>query len=250
MRLAKTFGFAGAMLASALLGGTLIGSAFATEDPTDPTTSSDSRMRGEYCDVFLDTFAGELGTDRDGLVVAGQAAANAAVDAALEAGDLTEERAAAMRERIAAHDGSGCGHLGLGFVRGFHAGAERGFARGFLGGNVMESAADALGIDSADVIGQARDAGSLEALAEAEGVAYADVKAAVIAAVQADLDAAVGEGMSQERADAAIERITQWLDEGGTFDELKRFGPGGRHHDHGPWGDRDASGSEDDESSS
>lgn len=247
MRLAKTFGFAGAMLASALLGGTLIGSAFATEEPTD-AASGPAGIRGEYCETFLDTFASELGTDRDGLVVAGQAAANAAVDAAVEAGDLTEERAAAMRERIAAYDGEGCG-LGFGFAKGFHAGAERGFARGLLGGTVLESAADALGIESSAVIEQARDAGSLEALAEAEGVAYADVKASVIAAVQADLDAAVAEGMAQERADAAIERVTTWLDEGGSFEgRAGGFGPRGGHHS--PWGDRDSSDSDGEETGS
>ncbi|MCV0402797.1 MAG: hypothetical protein K5924_03690 [Chloroflexi bacterium] len=249
MRLAKTFGFAGAMLASALLGGTIIGSTLATDEPTDVASGSAS-VRGEYCETFLDTFASELGTDRDGLVVAGQVAANAAVDAAVEAGDLTEERAAMMRERIAAYDGSGCGlGFGFGFAKGFHAGAERGFARGFLGGNVLESAADALGIESSAVIEQARDAGSLEALAEAEGVVYADVKASVIAAVQADLDAAVAEGMAQERADAAIERVTTWLDEGGSFEgRAGGFGPRGGHH--GPWGDRGSSDSNGEETGS
>jgi hypothetical protein len=60
--------------------------------------------------------------------------------------------------------------------------------------------------------------------------------------VQADLDAAVAEGMAQERADAVIERLSTWLDEGG---ELGGF-PGGRHGPGRggfgplPWFDRDA----------
>jgi hypothetical protein len=162
------------------------------------------------------------------------------------AGDLDEDRAATLRERIEAHDGDGCGlfgHAGA-FGRGFGAGMERGMARGFLGGDVLEAAADAIGMTSDELIPAFRDAGSLEALAEAEGVAYDTVSAAVLAAVQADLGAAVDEGMDQDRADTVIERLSSWLDNGGPAGEL---GPGrGGHHGpmhgggFGPWHDADA----------
>jgi hypothetical protein len=225
MRLTKSLGFAGALILSAIVGGTLIGSALATDE--DATSGEAS----EYCDVFMDSLAAELGTDRDGLVAAGKTAALAAVDAAVAAGDLTEERAAAARERIEAYDGSGCGFFGHGI------GLERGFAhgvgRGFLGGDVFEAAADALGIESSELIGQLRDAGSLEALAEELGVDYQTVTSSVLAAVQADLDAAVDEGLSEERADGALERLTTWLDEGGEVGGLRG------HHRFGPWGDRE-----------
>ena len=105
MRLTKTLGAAGALIISALVGGTLIGSALATDDSTDTDTTV---AAGEYCDVFMDSLASELGVTRDALVAAGKAAANAAVDAAVAAGDITEERATAIRERIDASDGSGC----------------------------------------------------------------------------------------------------------------------------------------------
>jgi hypothetical protein len=223
MRLTKTLGMAGALILSALIGGTLIGSAFAQDESTDTDTDA-----GAYCDTFMDAFAAELGATRDEVVAAGKTAANAAVDAAVAAGDLTEERAAEIRERIENYDGTGCvfgGAFKLGFGRGF----EHGIGRGFLGGDVFEAAADALGIESAGLIGRLDDADSLEALAGEQGVAYDDVKAAILAAVQADLDAAVSEGrLEQERADEVIERLTTWLDEGG---QLGRFGPG-------PWGVR------------
>jgi hypothetical protein len=230
MRLTKSLGLAGALILSAIVGGTLIGSALATD--TDGTTDSTS---SEYCDVFLDTLASELGTDRDGLVAAGRTAALAAVDAAVAAGDLTEEQAAAVRERIEAYDGSGCGFLGhgIGFGRGFAHGFGHGWGRGFLGGDVFEAAAEALGIESSELIGQLRDAGSLEALADDLGVSYDTVTASVLEAVQADLDAAVAEGLSQERADAALERITTWLDNGGEVGGFRG------HHRIGPWGDTD-----------
>ena len=233
MRLTRTLGFAGALILSAIVGGTLIGSALATDesDGTDATGAA-----SEYCDVFLDTLASELGTDRDGLVAAGRTAALAALDAAVAAGDVDEDRAADIRERIEDADGEGCGWFGhgIGFARGFAHGA----VRGFLGGDVLEAAADALGIDSSDLIGEVRDAGSLQAAVEARGASYDDVKAAVLASVQADLDAAVADdGLSQERADALLERISTWLDEGGPIPERPAFGPWGERHRFGPDGD-------------
>lgn len=211
MRLTKTLGIAGALLLSALIGGTLIGSALATDE--DPLSGSDAGA-GAYCDTFMSTFADELGVSQDAIVPAGQAAANAAIDAAVEAGDLTEERADVLRERIDAYDGEGCVFLGS-FRAGVGHGVGHGWARGFMGGDVLEAAANALGIESSALIEQLPDAESLEALAGEGGVAYDEVKSSILAAVQADLDAAVGEGMDQERADAVIERLTTWLDEGG-----------------------------------
>jgi len=214
MRLTKTLGMAGALILSALVGGTLIGAALAQDEETD----GDNAV---YCDTFMDAFAAELGSTPDEVVAAGKTAANAAVDAAVAAGDLTEERATEIRERIEAYDGSGCAFGGA-FKLGFGHGLGHGEARGFLGGDVFEAAAEALGIESADLIGRLDDAGSLEALAGELGVAYDGVKASILAAVQADLDAAVAEGMDQARADEVMERLTTWLDEGG---ELGEFGP-------------------------
>jgi hypothetical protein len=236
MQLIKSLGMAGALILSAIVGGTLIGSALAVDEETDADTAT-----GTYCQTFMDTFAAELGVTSEALVSAGKAAANAAIDAAVAAGDLDEDRAAELREKVDAYDGTGCGLFGHRFVRGFG----HGVARGFLGGDVFEAAADALGIESSELIGRLRDADSLEALAGEEGVSYDEVKASVLAAVQADLDAAVGEGLDQDRADAIIERLTTWLDEGGQLDRFGhgRFGPG--RGGFGPWGgngESDASG--------
>jgi hypothetical protein len=234
MPVIKSLGFAGALILSALLGGTLIGSALAQDDGTDTDTGGDA---GAYCTTFMDAFASELGATRDEVVAAGKAAAGAALDAAVDAGDVSEERAASIRERIDAYEGEGCA-FGAAFRLGFGHGLGHGEARGLLGGDVLEAAADALGIESADLIERLGDTESLEALAEEEGVAYDDVRAAVLAAVQADLDAAVAEGLDQERADATIERLTTWLDDGGQLDGFggrrwgAHFGPG--HGGFGP----------------
>ena len=218
MRLTKSLGMAGALILSALLGGTLIGSAGAQDEETDTDAAA-------YCETFMNAFAAELGSTPDEVVAAGKAAAGAAVDAAVAAGDLTEERAATIRERIETYDGAGCAFGGA-FRLGFGHGLGHGEVRGFLGGDVFEAAAAALGIESAELIRRVEDAGSIEALAGELGVAYDEVKASILAAVQADLDAAIVEGLDQERADEVIERLTTWLDEGG---ELREFGG---HHGH------------------
>jgi hypothetical protein len=215
MRLAKALGAAGALITAALVGGTLIGSTLAVGTEEGDALGADATA---YCDTFMDTFASELGTTREGLVAAGQAAANAAIDAALAAGDITEERATTMRERVAEYDGEGCGLFGHGgFGPGRHGPGPGG---GLLRPNTIEAAADAFGIEPSVLLEEVRDAGSLQAVADARGVSYDEVKAAVLAAVQADVDAAVADGtIEQERADTIVERVTTWLDEGG---ELRR----------------------------
>ena len=228
MRLIKPLGLAGALVLSAFVGGTLIGSAFALDEGTETDTPG---ARAEYCEVFIEALAGELGVTRDELSAAEQTAAGATIDAAVEAGDLSEDHAARLRERITDADEVGCGLLRHGFARGFGHGVGHGMGRGFLGGDVLEAAADALGIDSSDLIGELRDAGSLQEVAEARGTPYAEVADAILESVRADLDAAVADGLPQDRADAALERLGTWLDNGGQLEGLGHGRPS-----HGPWG--------------
>jgi len=231
MRYAKVLGAAGALITAALVGGTLIGSTLAVGEEDGDSRRADAAA---YCDTFMDSLASELGTTRDGLVTAGQTAANAAIDAAVAAGDITEERATRMRERVAAADGEGCAWFGRGgFGGGGHGPRGPGHAGGVIRGEALEAAADALGLEASDLPAAIRDAGSMEALATAEGVAYADVKTAVLAAVQSDLGTAVADGrITQEHADSILEKTTTWLDEGG---ELRgRHGRDGHNDEASP----------------
>jgi len=235
MQIAKLLGGAGLLIAAAVVGGTLIGGVLAapgTTDGTDTTVDLHGPFGdGEYCEVFRDAFAAELGVGADDLLPAGKVAAIAAIDAAVEAGDLDEDRAAEMKERIEALEEAGCG---LGFGLGFGRGLAVGGAHGFMRADVLEAAADAIGLGSDELIGALADGTSLESVAESNGVDYEAVKANVIAAVEADLDAAVAEGLDQERADAMLERVRAWLDEGGE-PGFGRFGPGGPGHRGGLW---------------
>jgi len=217
MQFMKLLGGAGLLIATALVGGTLIGSALAlpsTSDTPDADAVAHGGALGEYCDVFLDTFSAELGVTRDDVAAAGTAAATAAIDAAVAAGDLDADRAQELKDRLAEADGEGCDLAGF-RLGGFGHGFARGFGHGFVGSDVLDAAAEALGLESADLIERAGDGVTLEEIATEEGVSYDDVKAAVLAELESDLDAAVAEGLSQERADSILERTTTWLDEGG-----------------------------------
>jgi hypothetical protein len=238
MRTAKLIGAAGLLVTTSIIGGTLIGGVLAA-----PRSGSSADLAqdpvggllvggepGEYCDVYMDTFASELGVSRDELLPASQAAAIAAIDAAVAGGDLDEDRAAQLKERIDGMDDPGCGFigaLGKAFVHGF--------GHGFVSADVLDAAASALGLDSAELMSQLADGNSLEEIAGAQDVAYETVKSATITALQADLDAAVAEGLDQERADSVLQRVQTWLDEGGE----PGFGRFGGRFGHGeiPFGD-------------
>jgi hypothetical protein len=221
MRFPKLAGGAALLVAVSLIGGTLIGSVFAAPSSRGTSTHSNGTADahggpwlaggGEYCDVFLDTLASELGASREEMLAAGQAAAKAAVDAAVEAGDLDEERAVELKERIDAIEEAQCG----GLLRGIGHPFARGFAHGFVRADVLDAAADALGIESSELFQKMVDGDSLEDVAEDVGTSYQDVKGEVLAELDSDLQAAVEEGMAQERADAIHDRIAEWLDDGG-----------------------------------
>jgi hypothetical protein len=218
MRTAKLIGAAGLLVVTSIIGGTLIGGALAAPTAGSPTGASrDINERlllggepGEYCDVYLDTFASELGVARDEVLPASKAAAIAAIDAAVAGGDLDADRAAQLKERIDGFEDAGCGFvgaLGKAFVHGF--------AHGFVRADVLDAAAQALGLDSAELMRQLAGGDSLEEIAGKQDVSYETVKTATVGALQADLDAAVAEGLDQERADAVLEHVQTWLDKGG-----------------------------------
>jgi hypothetical protein len=220
----KLLGGAAALITAALVGGTLIGSVLAapgsaaSDDLLLGVGEDTSGETGEYCQIFLDTFAEELGVGTDELAPAAKAAAIAAVNQAVENGDLTEDQGAAAIERINNWDGTGCAFIGFHLGRWAHHGARVEFMSG-----VFESAAKSLGMEVSELREALVDS-TLEEVAEAQGVDYADVVAAALASAKADLDAAVEAGtITQDKADAIYARLETWLNEGGI----------------GNWGERD-----------
>lgn len=217
----KLLGGAAALITAALVGGTLIGSVFAAplgSGASDPTAAfgGDEATDGDataYCQVFLDTFASELGVETDELAPAAKAATIAAINAAVEAGDLTQDAADRMIARVEAWDGEGCRWIGFKLGHWAHHAARVDFLSG-----MWEAAAGALGMTTAELREALADS-TLQEVAEAEGVPYADVSAAALASAQADLDAAVVAGtLTQAQADAILERLEGALSDGNIGD--------------------------------
>ena len=101
MKNMKTLGIAGGMIAAALVGGTLISAALAApSSPNNNKTAADLADKAAYCDTWQQAFADELGVSVDKLLPAAKAASNAAIDAAVAAGDITADRATALKAKI------------------------------------------------------------------------------------------------------------------------------------------------------
>jgi hypothetical protein len=227
MKRIKMLGAAGALVATALIGGTLFSSVLAAPASTDTTTvvSAHQGLGDAYLDTYLDALASELGVDRADLGAAALAAANAAIDAAEEAGDITADRATELRDELAA--------LGdpesLLYVRGGFGGPGHG-GPGFGVGGAVDAAAGAIGIDESDLISQLRDGSSLMEIATAADATYSDVVSAVTDAVSSNLETAVSDGrITQDGADQVSSDLQTWLDAGGQADAI----PFGIDHDGG-----------------
>lgn len=236
----KTLGIAGGLVAAALVGGTLISAALAA--PSSPTASASAAdlANGEYCETWRKAFADELNVSVDELLPAAKVASIAAIDAAVAAGDLTEERAAALREKIEAAEGNGCGFLGRPFV-GFGQGPKAQF-----GGPLLRVAAEALGIEPGELKQALRSGDSLKDVATAQGKDYDTVSQAIHDAVKSELDTAVADGLDQARADEALSKLDEALASG----EFPQFRPGRGHwgfpglrHDDDPEESEDSSAS-------
>ena len=212
MKTLKALGLAGGLVAAALVGGTLISvvSANPAGSAGSPAVTADDVDTSAYCDLWRQAFADELGVSVDELTPAAKNAAIATIDQAVTNGDLPEDIGARMKEQIQNADGNGCRLLGAGFhAWGKHA-ARVDWAHDWVG-----AAAEALGLDQADLVSQLRSGDSLQDVAEAQGVDYDVVSQAILDAAEADLTAMVDAGkITQDRADQVLANLAERLDSG------------------------------------
>ena len=232
MRTLKTVGFAGALVAAALIGGTLMSAVFAADpspapsgtiaDPSaDPSAKPGRLLDGKYSDAFLDRLASELGVERSALGPATLAASNAAIDAAVAAGDLTAEQATALKARLAALEDPAVLLARPGFghgPKGGHDGPGRGLRFGFGPGlnEATDAAATALKIDKVALLQAVRDGKSLKEIAAEQSVDYATVTNAILEVVSTHLaDEVADQDLTQARSDEILAKVTEWLAAGG-----------------------------------
>jgi hypothetical protein len=174
------------------------GTALAATGGSAPTPSS-----------FLDSLAKHLGVSREKLDDAARAAAVDQVDAALDAGTITKEQAAELRQRIASAD---VPLLGLGFGR--EMGHGLGHAHVFGGPGSLETAAEYLGLTEEALRSRLGDGETLAQIAKAEGKTVDGLKQALVADAKERLAEAVKDGRltSAQSADL-LERYTDGVDD-------------------------------------
>lgn len=164
MKNLKTLGIAGGLVVAALVGGTLINAALAAPSASPSSgTAADLAAKGAYCETWTKAFADKLGVSVDDLLPAAKAATVATIDAAVAAGDLTAERAAALKAKIAAATGNACRFLGHPFF-----GPGDG-PKAAVGADLVSAAAKALGLTPAVLIADLRKGDSLKDVASAQG---------------------------------------------------------------------------------
>jgi ribosomal protein S20 len=211
----RTVGLAGALVISALVGGTLIstvaaGTAPATADPTvvaAAPSGAPARQGGAACATFRAALAANLGVTDAELVAAARTAAATTIDKAVTDGDMTKAAGDRRKARLEAAPTDGCAMF---------AGWRAATARAAIGvaRDGLTAAAEVLKLTPAELRAELRGK-TLKDVAAAHDVPYATVTGAVVAAVKADLDKAVAAGnLKQVRADRVLERLEKRLADG------------------------------------
>ena len=205
-------GFSGALVLSALIGGTLISAVAAAPAATPaaapaPALATPAGEPSPYCTAFRAAFAANLGKTEVEVVAAAKAAIGTTVDAAVADGSLTADAAARSKARVAAADADGCKILS-----GWHGKAAR--AVGMVKDGFAAAAAS-LDMTTTQLRAELKAGKSLKDVAAAAGVPYETVTSAALASVKEDLDAAVAAGtLKQARADRILERLERRLEAG------------------------------------
>jgi ribosomal protein S20 len=211
----RILGFSAALIAAALVGGTIM-SAVAAAPPlvstpdAAATRTTDLAVLGDpgtYCQTFRRAFAANLGVDEADLGPAAKKAAITTIDAAVAAGDISKAVGDRLKARVEAAEGDGCRWFAPHLKR--IAGAVHVIRDG------VTAAAEVLDMTPAELRTELRAGKTLKEIATAEGVNYDTLTSAVVAAVRADLDAAVKAGtITQARADRILDRLERNLADG------------------------------------
>jgi len=157
---------------------------------------------------LADQIAARLGVSTDQLRAAFKATLTARVDAAVTAGRLTPEQGARLKQRIANAKGLGVG-VGRGLAEKRKAFADR-IAKHARGHG---AAATYLGLTREELRAELREGESLAQIAREQGKSEDGLVAAMLAPAKQRLAKAVeAKRITQQRADAILERLTERIE--------------------------------------
>jgi hypothetical protein len=181
--------------------------------------AADRMSQAEESDAIVADVAKQLGVPEAKVEAALEEALANRVDAAVEAGRLTEAQGEELKERLRSGD---VPLVGLGPGRGPHGGGHH-----LFGG--LDAAADYLGLTDAELHEQLRDGSSLAEIARAEGKSVDGLVAALVKSAKADLADAVEDGRLTDAQRDEIEADLADRIESLVEREPGLRGPGGPH---------------------
>ena len=167
--------------------------------------------------TFLDRLAQKLGIDTPKLKDAVKSAHNDQIDEAVQNGDLTQQQADRLKNKLneQTDEGNlgGPGAHGFGF-RGGPKGFGFGFAPGFGLGEARDQVAQFLGISTDQLTTELQaDGATLASVAQAHGKSRDDLKKFISDTAKAKTDEAVTNGdLTQKQADAINSKLNDAID--------------------------------------
>jgi ribosomal protein S20 len=176
------------------------------------TQGDDRPAPRELVEEFLSRVAGKLGVSKEELSGAIESTELEMVDEAVADGRISEETAERLRSRIE----EGKGFLGLPVCRPRGPVGPRIDARIIRAGLhlVVDPAADVLGMERQELVGELREGKSLAEIAEEQDVSVEVLKSGILDGVAAKLEKAVSNGrLGEERAERILQRLTERIDD-------------------------------------
>ncbi len=155
---------------------------------TTLTNGATSPAANSYCTLYEQTLASKLSVTVSTLESDNVAAIDAAINQAVKDGKLTQARATAIENKVAANGANVCSHIGM-FLGHHHGGrfGKFGAALGQVRHDVQTAVAHKLGYTDAAALHTALADTTIVALAQTKGVSQATLNATITAAVQSDL---------------------------------------------------------------
>jgi polyhydroxyalkanoate synthesis regulator phasin len=204
----------GVLLLVGVLAGTIFGDSLRALAAGTTPTATPKPTRADYCKLYEDTLAHDLGVSTDKLESANKDAAQKVLDQMAADGRITAAEKARLESKLQQYAAKPCAFVALGASRQ----ALRGKIGQALAGSrsAIESAVAAKLHISPDTLESDLAAGqTIPQIAQARKVQPADVNSAYLGAVKAQLDQVVSGGkITQDQANQIYQKVQQAVQHG------------------------------------
>lgn len=178
-----------------------------------PSATPNTGARGDYCQLYLQTLASDLGTTPDKLKSANQDAAQKVIDQMARDGKISADQKARLTQRLQKYANSPCAFI---TARGHDSPRNRLKQTLAPARAAVESAvAGALKLSPATLESDLKAGQTIPQIATAQKVAIGDVNTAYLNAIKSQLSSAVSAGkLTQSQSDMLFSRVQQAVQAG------------------------------------